>query len=72
MHEIRGLVQVVVKYDRVNDLATTGATKTRDADLTRVVLKVQIVLLAPPPTTRTAATAGLRRGAWRMIVRRPA
>jgi len=46
MHEITGLVQAVVKYDWVNDLATTEATNTCDADLTPVVLQVKTVLLA--------------------------
>jgi methanogenic corrinoid protein MtbC1 len=40
MQETRGLVQSVPKTDGVDDLATTGATKTCDADLTRVILQV--------------------------------
>jgi len=46
MREITGLVQAMVKYDWVNDLATTEATNTCDADLTPVVLQVKTVLLA--------------------------
>ena len=40
MQETRGRVQSVPKNEGVDDLATTGATKTCDADLTRVNLKV--------------------------------
>src|SRR5580765_1069209 len=40
MQETRDRVQSVPKNDGVDDLATTGATKTCDADLARVILKV--------------------------------
>jgi hypothetical protein len=40
MQETRGRVQSVPENDGVDDLATTGATKTCDAGLARVILKV--------------------------------
>jgi hypothetical protein len=59
VHEIRGLVQSVLKNDRVNDLATIGATKTRDADVTSIVLEVQVMLLDhQSPAMNTVASAG--------------
>ena len=40
MQEARGRVQSIPENDGVDDLATTGATKTCDAGLARVILKV--------------------------------
>ena len=40
MQEARGRVQSVPENDWVDDLATTSATKTCDAGLARVILKV--------------------------------
>ena len=45
VQQIRSRAQSVPKNDRVNDVATTGATQPRDPDLTSIVFKVQVILL---------------------------
>ncbi|MBU6432214.1 MAG: hypothetical protein KJS98_02720, partial [Nitrospirae bacterium] len=57
VQQIRRRVQPVPKNDRVYDLATTGATQTRDADLNGIVLEVQVILRDhQPPTTHAEAS----------------
>lgn len=61
VQQIRRLVQSVPKNDWIDDLAATGATKTGDADLTRIVLKVQIIFRdQQPPAAHTGSVAGER------------
>lgn len=71
MQEVRRGIQSVLKNDRVDDFATTGATETRDADLTRIGLKVHGILRDhQSPATHAGVVAGVRSGALR-IVRSP-
>jgi|CXWL01.1.fsa_nt_gi hypothetical protein len=63
--EIRRLVQSVPKNDRIDDLPTTGATQSRDADLTGIVLKVQIIL-CDQQSPRSAYRFGRRMAGGRV------
>lgn len=61
VQQIRRLVQSVPKNDRIDDLATTGAAEARDADLTAIVLEVQVIVRdQQPPAAHTGSIAGER------------
>jgi len=71
VQEIRRGVQSVLKNDWVDDFAATGATETRDADLTSIVLKVHVIFRDhQSPATHAGVVGGVRGGTLR-IVRSP-
>lgn len=68
VQEIRRGVQSVPKNDRVDDFATTGATETRHADLTGIVLEVHVIFRDhQSPATHAGVVTGVQGGALRIV-----